>query len=98
MILYVKNCIKAVMREDFQFENFKESLWCDIYLAMFKLLVGVCCRPPNSKDDRGVYEAIRKTSRVLITLMELCSLTMTLYFCIFVFSRSFECLFYPNGM
>ena len=41
MILYVKNCIKAVIMEDFQFESFKESLWCDIYLFKFKLLVGV---------------------------------------------------------
>ena len=60
----VNNCIKAIIREDFQFENFKDSLWCDIYLDKFKLLVGVCHRPPNSKDETGLFEAIRKTSRV----------------------------------
>ena len=36
-ILYVKDCIKYVIKEDFQFENFKES----IYLDKFKLLVRV---------------------------------------------------------
>ena len=44
----------VVIREDFQFETFKESLWCDIYLDNFKLLAGVCYRPPNSKDDTGI--------------------------------------------
>ena len=69
VILYVKNCIKTIIREDLKFKNFKESLCCDIYLDKFKLLVDVCYRPPNSKDDTDLYEAIKKTSRVPALIM-----------------------------
>ena len=44
-------------------------MWCDIYLDNFKLLVGVCYRLPNFKDDTGLYEAIRRSSKVPASIM-----------------------------
>jgi hypothetical protein len=49
VLLYIKNSINAVVREDCLDRNFPECMWCDIEVCGEKTLVGVCYRPPGSK-------------------------------------------------
>lgn len=69
VLIYIKNHIKVIERKEFQNENFKESLWCDIYIGKFKLLLGVCYRPPNFKEDTGLNEILYKASKEFMLVM-----------------------------
>ena len=64
VLLYVKNDLNAVQREDLNNRKFKESVWCELKLKTYKLIIGVCYRTPSSNEDadKGLCELISKAN------------------------------------
>jgi ribonucleases P/MRP protein subunit RPP40 len=60
VLLYIKNSINVVLREDFSNKHFEESIWCDLELGGEKTLIGICYRPPDSSkvQDEALLKCI----------------------------------------
>ena len=71
VMLYVKNCLNAIVREDFEDNNFQESIWCDIEIGGEKTLIAVCYRPPDSDkiQDEALYKLLIKAGKEKILIM-----------------------------
>jgi ribonucleases P/MRP protein subunit RPP40 len=71
VLLYVKNLINVVLREDYFDNNFQECIWCDIEIGGEKTLVGLCYRPPDSNktQDEALFKMLAGVSREKLLLM-----------------------------
>jgi hypothetical protein len=71
VLLYIKDSINAVEREDCIEKMFPECIWCEIEICKEKTLVGVCYRPPdNSKiQDEALFNMIRLVSKEKLLIM-----------------------------
>ena len=71
VLLYIKNYINAVEREDLLNENFPEYIWCDIEIYGEKTLVGVCYRPldNNKLQDKALFKMINLASKEKLLIM-----------------------------
>jgi ribonuclease P/MRP protein subunit RPP40 len=71
VLLYIKNSVNAVEREEYQDINFPECLWCDIEICKQKTLVGVCYRPPyyNKIQDEALFKMLDRVSKEKLLIM-----------------------------
>ena len=71
VLLYVKNDIVAVERQDLSKDERTENVWCEIQIGRKKLLIGVCYRPPVYEEgaEKGLYEVIEKASKDSTVIM-----------------------------
>jgi len=71
VLLYIKNSINAVEREDWVDKKFPECIWCNIEISGEKTLVGICYRPPNyTKDqDEALFNMIRLVSKEKVLII-----------------------------
>jgi hypothetical protein len=68
---YIKNELNLACCDDIFEIDFPESLFCNIICEKDKTLVGVCYRPPSSKDanDRALYSLLSKVSKDRLIVM-----------------------------
>ena len=71
VLLYVKNSLQIVLREDVCNSEFPECVWGEIVIGTEKTLIGVCYRPPDSSkaQDDALYRMIREIKDKNILLM-----------------------------
>jgi len=71
VLLYVKNYINVLLRDDITDVNFPENIFCDIEIGGEKTLVGVCYRPPNSTkiQDEALYKLLGLVSKEKLLVM-----------------------------
>src|SRR5271169_6404308 len=71
VLLYVKNYINVLLRDDIADVNFPENIFCDIEIGGEKTLVGVCYRPPNSTkmQDEALYKLLGLVSKEKLLVM-----------------------------
>jgi ribonuclease P/MRP protein subunit RPP40 len=71
VLLYIKDSINAVEREDCIEKSFPECIWCEIEICKEKTLVGVCYRPPDSSkiQDEALFNMIRLVSKEKLLIM-----------------------------
>jgi hypothetical protein len=71
VLLYIKNCYDIIEREDFNDQNFPESIWCDLKIGGEKTLIGICYRPPNSNivEDEALFNFFCKASKEKVLIM-----------------------------
>lgn len=64
VMLYIKDNINVVLREDICDDRFPEALFCSIESSGEKTLLGICYRPPDSsiENDSGLYNLINRIS------------------------------------
>ena len=62
VMLYISNKFNAIEVEDLKEDNFPESLWCRLEFEKFKILLGICYRPPDSAktNDDSLFNLITK--------------------------------------
>ena len=65
VLLYIRNSLNAVIREDFIESDFTECVWCELLCETTKPLVGICYRPPDSLkcNDKALFRLINKASK-----------------------------------
>jgi hypothetical protein len=71
VLLYIKNTINAIVREDYLDQNFPECIWCEIEICKEKTLIGVCYRPPDygKIQDEALFKMIGRVSKEQLLLM-----------------------------
>jgi hypothetical protein len=71
VLLYVKNSLDVVIRDDIADDKFPECIWCDVKFNGEKTLVGLCYRAPDSSkiEDEGLYRLITRASKEKLLLM-----------------------------
>ena len=71
VLLYIKNSINVVEREDLLDNKFPECIWCNIVISGEKTLIGVCYRPPDSNkiQDEALFKMINMASREKLLIM-----------------------------
>jgi len=71
VLLYIKNSINAVEREEYADKNFPECIWCEIEVGREKTLVGICYRPPDSSkaQDEALFKLIESASNEKLLIM-----------------------------
>jgi ribonucleases P/MRP protein subunit RPP40 len=71
VLLYIRNSISAVEREDIHDINFPECIWCEIEIGGEKTLIGICYRAPDSSKihDEALFKMIELVSKNKILIM-----------------------------
>jgi ribonucleases P/MRP protein subunit RPP40 len=71
VLIYVKNKIKSILREDLSNSAFQESIWCEIMIERQKILIGVCYRSPSSTEtnDKELYETLDRVCNETVVII-----------------------------
>mgnify|MGYP006048081585 CR=1 FL=1 len=71
VILYLKNSLSAIIREDLIEPDFTECIWCEVIFEKSKTLLGVCYRPPDSlkNNDEALFKLLNKASKEKYLIM-----------------------------
>ena len=84
--LYVCNTIITKHRQDLSQPNI-EMLWSDLAFKNYKVLIGVCCRPPNGTANdielfitglENVFNLIVGHSKIILVLLVILMIVVSL--------------------